>query len=384
METNSRLGSSKVLVPIFLAGVFAVFSEGRAFAQSVWKGTITKEGETVVVRNPKTPVHTGPALGLREDFALGGKDAPEAAALGMPMDLALDASGMLYVTDGKERLIKVFDATGKFVRIVGRPGQGPGEFQFPRYISIAQAKNELVIFDLNRVSVFSVNGTFLRQSPLRGITGHNMADGSGGFFIASEDPRKNETTIRHYGPDLAGEPSLILTFVQILERNPFAPRAWWCLDAKDRLLFGRAAEYEVRMIDSRGNVLRKISREYDPIKVTQAEKDDLIGRTRQVLGPDEAKAMVFSVNHSAYRSFFADDEGRLFVQTWERTPDSKSDIYDIFDAEGRYLARASMPIHPDFQAPTSRIIRNGKLYTIEPDEEGYQVVKRYTVKWLIQ
>jgi hypothetical protein len=94
--------------------------------------------------------------------------------------------------------------------------------------------------------------------------------------------------------------------------------------------------------------------------------------------------MEFASHHSAYRSFFLADGGRLFVQTWERSADGRQDIYDIFDDEGRYVARVPLSPNPDFQSPLPRFIKQGKLYTIEPDSKGYEVVKRYTLKWNIQ
>ena len=120
------------------------------------------------------------------------------------------------------------------------------------------------------------------------------------------------------------------------------------------------------------------------MKVAPDERADLTERTRKVLGPEAAAGMSFADIHSAYRSFFADDEGHLFVQTWERTADGKADIHDVFDAEGRFLSRVPMPVHPDFQAPTPRVIKRGKLYAIEPDEEGFEVVKRYSVRWKVE
>ena len=49
---------------------------------------------------------------------------------------------------------------------------------------------------------------------------------------------------------------------------------------------------------------------------------------------------------------------------------------DVFDPEGRYLARV-----PVYDRPV--VIKKEKLYTVEEDEEGYQVVKRYHIKWTI-
>jgi len=57
----------------------------------------------------------------------------------------------------------VFNEGGKFVRWIGRQGEGPGEFQALSQISLRG--NEIFAFDrtLGRTSVFSTDGSFLKQ-----------------------------------------------------------------------------------------------------------------------------------------------------------------------------------------------------------------------------
>ena len=46
-----------------------------AVAQVKWKGTVVKEGDVTVVRNPKEPLYKTPVLELKEDLSLGGPEA---------------------------------------------------------------------------------------------------------------------------------------------------------------------------------------------------------------------------------------------------------------------------------------------------------------------
>jgi DNA-binding beta-propeller fold protein YncE len=58
--------------------------------------------------------------------------------LSRPTGLAWDAGeGLLYVADTQAHQIKVFDATGRLLRSIGQRGEGPGEFNFPTYLSLA-------------------------------------------------------------------------------------------------------------------------------------------------------------------------------------------------------------------------------------------------------
>jgi hypothetical protein len=241
----------------------------------------------------------------------------------------------------------------------------------------------VVVFDLQRISVFSLGGAYLRQFTMKGMSSGIGVDDRGNLFIATSTIPSGQSTIKAYAPDMSRELAVVLSYQEDESRIVFRPRAYWIVDKGGHVLFGDSKTYEIKTIDSQGRLLKKISRDYDPVRVTQAERDDLAGRTKSVLGPEAAKSMVFASYHSAFRSFFLADGGRLFVQTWERSPDGNQDIYDIFDEEGRFVARASLNPHPDFLNPRTRVIKNSKLYTIEPDPKGYQVVKRYSVKWNI-
>jgi hypothetical protein len=52
-------------------------------------------------------------------------------------------------------------------------------------------------------------------------------------------------------------------------------------------------------------------------------------------------------------------------------------LYDVFDAEGRLIGRIPL-------MGTPLVMKKGKLYSLEEDEDGFQIVKRYALKWLIK
>jgi len=349
-----------------------------------WKGTIAKEGDVTVVRNPREPQYKIPALELKADFTLGGEAAEGAYVLNRPNAMALDATGNLYVADAGERNIKIFDKNGKFVKTIGRAGQGPGEFQFPLGVTIVPGRGEIAVVDLQRIIIFNAAGVYSRQFPLKDGTSGVRLDARGNFFIATTSFPSADFILKAFAPDMSRERAAVLTCREVDDsHNPFRPRPVWILDDNGRVVFGDAKTYEFMIIDAQGKILRKVGRDHSPVRARKEDKDDLIARTRKVLGEEAAKATPFSSHYSAYRAFFTADGGRLFVETWEKTPDGKQDVYDIFDAEGRYVARVGLPLHVDFLNPRDRFIRNGKLYAIEADDKGYEVIKRYTVTWKI-
>ncbi|MCK4645040.1 MAG: hypothetical protein KAU46_02205 [Candidatus Aminicenantes bacterium] len=64
----------------------------------------------------------------------------------------------------------------------------------------------------------------------------------------------------------------------------------------------------------------------------------------------------------------------MFVFTWEKVPDKDKRYFDVFDSEGKYIAK--LPLNRGTQ-----VIKKNKLYAIEADEEGYHIIKRYKVTW---
>ena len=78
----------------------------------------------------------------------------------------------------------------------------------------------------------------------------------------------------------------------------------------------------------------------------------------------------------AFEDIMVDDEGRIFTLLYEEPKDGKGYLFDVFSAEGIYIAKVILKAIP-------KCWEGGKLYTIEEDDSGYQYVKRYRVTWRI-
>jgi hypothetical protein len=105
------------------------------------------------------------------EVRIGSVDAPDRTLTWVSQAL-IGPNGALYIAQPQDRRIRVFDATGKLVRSIGRRGQGPGEFE--NLSAIGFRNDTLYATDsaLRRVSFFSAEGAFLRSvqlaSPLIG------------------------------------------------------------------------------------------------------------------------------------------------------------------------------------------------------------------------
>ncbi|HPW17942.1 MAG TPA: 6-bladed beta-propeller [Candidatus Aminicenantes bacterium] len=358
--------------------IFAVGMTAPARAQ--WKGTVVKEGEVTVVRNPKEPLYRTPVLELAEDLSLGGPDAQGEAALDRIRQVLPDDAGTLYVLDERASHVKVFDASGKYLRTIGRKGQGPGELEYPMTMSLNEKTGELAVHQQSRgIAFFKTDGTYLRQLSLKVMLGARARLDSRGQIYLLEIVMDNESS-RYATRKLAPDGSVLATISETPTptgsgntTRAFIPVAFYGIDREDRFIYGFPETYEIQIYGpTEAKVLRKITRAYDPVAVTDEDKAE----RRKDVPPGYSRELEFPKHHPAYSRFFLSDLGHIFVQTYEKADGGRL-IHDVFDAEGRFIGR--LPLKPSGIG-----ILKGKYYALEEDEEGYQCVKRYAVTWLVK
>jgi len=82
-----------------------------------------------------------------------------------PSDIEIDnARSLIYVVDAGSCRVLVFDFQGKFLRAIGRKGQGPGEFAKPTGMCLIKDGGIAVAdFGGNRVQSFDSSGKFVRS-----------------------------------------------------------------------------------------------------------------------------------------------------------------------------------------------------------------------------
>lgn len=86
------------------------------------------------------------------------------------VDIAVDKNNNLFILDLGEKNIKKYSQHGELLKVIGREGEGPGEFIYPRCISITN--DEMCVGDLftHRISFFTVEGIFIKSVICKGIT----------------------------------------------------------------------------------------------------------------------------------------------------------------------------------------------------------------------
>jgi hypothetical protein len=360
---------------------FLIISPCLLRAQEV---KIKTEDGVQVVYNPNNPVSlpgVPTKIQIRQDLCIGDEEGVEDFIFSQIRSVQVDEEENIYVLDSKEVCVKVFDRNGKHVRTFGKRGQGPGEIQLPSRMHLGAGK-EILIYDAgnSRLSYYSLDGKCLREiSTGKHFFSRAIPDSKGNIItqlIIPGDKFVNE--IKKFGSDL----NPIVTIGSIEEEiTPYvldmvSPTLNVRIMKNDNIAWGYSEKYEIFVASPEGKTLRKIVKDYKPVKITEKDKEKLIKDAFGDRGIPPGYKLEFPKNHYPYYFFICGDEGRIYVRTYEI--DREGNIkYDVFDPEGRYIANFSLPAI-DFLY----VVKNNKMYSmVWEDEKGIPVVKRYAVTW---
>jgi hypothetical protein len=109
------------------------------------------------------------------------------------------------------------------------------------------------------------------------------------------------------------------------------------------------------------------------------------GRNIYVLKAAECQILKFDKYGDLVATIGGEGQGPgEFENPSELQLDSEENLYvkdmfklHVFDSEGKFINKLPLNVRP-------WIWKKGKLYTLEEDEEGYHLVKRYKVNWNIK
>lgn len=367
-----------------------------------WGGTVdTLPSGQIVVHNPAGSLWgPGEEWTVREDLRVGAIDGDGPDMFGVITDVEVDEYGRFWVFEGQAQELRVFDADGRFVRTVGREGEGPGEFQ--RVIGMAWGPDgHLWLADPsnNRLSVVDTAGSSVTSHPtIGGVIVQPWPGGfdrSGHFYTYGIDTSAEEAfgalvMVRH-GPDLQPIDSIAPpeypgereVFEFRNEENwmitgvPFTPGLEWQLAPEGGFWAGLTGEYRIFRLSWEGDTLRSVRKDYEPLPVTAEDvarvRDDMEWFVDAGGKPDWSR---IPSTKPAFDDFVLADSGHLWVQL-VADGDDNGRRYDVFDPQGRYLGEVRTPFPVRFYPRP--IIRDGFLYAVTEDELEVPYVVRAIV-----
>lgn len=371
---------------ILIGTVALYFLSGLLSAQEI---QIKTEDGIPVVYNPKEPVPQAgqpSKLTLKEDFTIG-KDTEDLNYIFSGLQhTQVDEEEYVFAADWKETEIRVYDKNGKHVRSFGRKGQGPGEIGLPFYLGIFQGKNVVILDQANAKFIFySREGGLLKEVPMgkyRSIRRFKV-DSEGNFYtiFGTFDEGKITYELKKFDPEL----SPLASFASIkVTQTPrvvpaFGPQLYIQTTSDENIVWLDFLKYELTLMNSDGKPLRRIVKDFDPAKITKTDEERLIRQTWGDQGIRPGYKFDIPKHFPPAQSFYIDDENRVYVWTYEYILKEEKAFrrFDVFDAEGRYIAKF---YHP--RAETPQAFSNNKMYVrVEEEAYGMDLLRRYSLIW---
>jgi hypothetical protein len=347
--------------------------------------------DTVRVRGSGVPAW--PKISLTQVMSIGEIDGPPEVAFGSIQAFTADWQNRFYTYDGKDKQIRAYDATGKFLRLIGRSGAGPGEYKWVFGMGIL-SDSILALFDISnaRITFFHPSGKLLRTLPQPRATNgfdHGFAVDHSGLLtyrvppkvggasdveLPVEGPSKGMKVSDGYALRINAEGSLVDS-IPIPPPGP-QQRGFYLMGADGgnlnfmssyhaavspagAVVFGQSSSYRFVIRPAKGPV-RVVEHPWTPVPVGSAERANWMEWVEYFRKRDNNRFnYTIPRTKPAYRDLFADQDGRIWVSVYTATekrnipPRPAGDLrprlvwrqnatYDVFDPMGVYLARVAL------------------------------------------
>ena len=339
---------------------------------------------------------------LVEDLRIGGADTG-VTSFNDVRGLAVAPDGGIFVLDYQTQEIRLFDSAGRFVKLVARKGQGPGELSSANGMATGP-DGTLVVNDpqSRRFSVYDPGGAFVRQHTVPGWGyGYRWVGGVDTAGRVYEEFYLRIDTVpyvRRFSPDFASADTLRRpACAPELKRSTYL---WMVKDKGREIAHGvMGVPYSpdrVEYVDARGDLWCARSDRDEIVEFDLASRDSVsVVHGRRTAAPTSAaqhdsavasvKAFAKQMNDPApdlsrigadlpvIRNLTTDDQERLWVLAG--TADSVS-IYDLYDRGGRELATVRANFLGASDAKWHPVIRGDRFYTMVADADGVPVIVR--------
>ncbi len=156
------------LNPLLLIMVLSILAcSGSDDGTDAYSFQIYEENGITIAETANGPKYSSPLFTCEVVARIDEDESIEESLLTRPRWMGFDEQGSIYLFDGvatfHETRLVVFDESGRFSHLIGRMGDGPGEYRDPDLLTIADDIITLYDRALRRVSWFHTDGQFLRM-----------------------------------------------------------------------------------------------------------------------------------------------------------------------------------------------------------------------------
>jgi len=251
--------------------------------------------------------------------------------LAQPIGLDIDEEGNLFLIDYiKSRLIKI--TKGGEVSVISKEGKGPGDLLNPRIVRIKN-KEVYVFLSDNRCEIFTLDLKFRREIKIPFFLSSIVVLKKNVYILDAPFPHKGIMKIKL--EDLNSNKSLdIIEFpIPNIGKSKYEAFDYFynVLPLRGGFIIGASKlGYRFWVYDAQAKLKYKFSKKYRPIRLSSDYKRNFLEelkRKPQIFEFLKGK-LYFPEYFSPYEYFFACDDGKVFVETWERkSGKSRVDIF---------------------------------------------------------
>jgi len=254
----------------------------------------------------------------------------ENLAFDSPADLEVDDAGNIYIADSRNRRIQIFDPEGRFVRTIGRMGQGPGEFMATKSIDF-DSQGRLLVLDnrQSRIQVFTSKGEVIKTIPVSSLKIDQMRLLRSGK-IAMKSYESGPKLVKLLDPDYALQREFGEPFDYGDEITNSAGNSWeFSVDSRDNIYLCFRLQNRIEKYSPEGQLLWRADRELNyPAKVVEKARREVTATGSRTYYP--------KFNHVA-RDLDTDESDRIWVVTCNRQIKKEEEVIIMIDghADGK-------------------------------------------------
>jgi hypothetical protein len=318
-----------------------------------------------------------PVVGVREEVNIASNDSVPGMQLTAIEDLVVLVDGRIITTHPRESVVRVFDPRGRLLKVVGRPGDGPGEFQRIRQVGYVgsviwvEDQSWYQLFDAGtyepagRVPRGPTGGSFLGLISDSTSFHYRWTGDSGGITIYDRTGQRGipvDIALRRAGHQFQVQvqeinPAGMLTgrIVPQTRTSPLSTSTRLSLVPGGREVVvleasevwnGPPGQFTIRRVDATGHISSPVTVSLPVRRVTSSEADSLVKASAPpVRAPRDArpveeylaKAKVPAI-YPAFQSFMPSADSVVWL-----TEHAMSDTRLVVDFTGKPLMRVRLP-----------------------------------------
>ncbi len=352
------------------------------------KPKITEKDGVVYVQNSEKGLwHHSKKMVATKIWTIGEDNEDERVTFARITAIAVNKFGDVFLCDDVDNCIRVFDKKGKYIRMFGKNGQGPGELATPVLIGFGDGKVFVDELGNRRISVFNASGEYLLNFSFHPLTIVDMqVDRKSGDIFFTKNYMPDEEKCNHIY-QYSGSGKLIHSFGKPCVSGVTGLGVWYSFSklvqsANGNLICSNNYPYEVKIYDRTGRlkiVFRKHSSLFKKPKIYKRGDFEMPMAQASV-----SDCFPFPNGNILLRiTDYGDDvveqykKRRELIKQGERISMKYKTYYDLFDAEGNYLQTFDDIFSGEYLL---YIDRNGYAYTISKNSD-FPKLSKYSIKF---